>query len=195
MSIRVPMVHVLLCKLLVKGGLKPLNREGKEHIVSHLSDKLREASLVVLTDYRGLSVEKITQLRNELRSVSSDYRVAKNTLLKRASQGTDLEQLNEYFTGPTAILVSQDDPIAPVKVLVKYLKDYSELSIKAGFLQGTFLSAEDTQALSTLPGRNELLGKLLSLLVSSQVRLLNALSGVPQKLVRVLRAIEQSKAE
>ena len=172
-----------------------MNREGKEHIVSHLSDKLKEASLVVVTDYRGLSVEKITQLRNELRSVSSDYRVAKNTLLKRASQGTDLEQLHQYFTGPTAIVLSQGDPIAPVKVLVKYLKDYSELSIKGSFLQGTFLSAEDTQALSTLPGRNELLGKLLSLLVSSQVRLLNVLSGVPQKFVRVLRAIEQSKSE
>ena len=172
-----------------------MNREGKEQIVSHLSDKLKEASLVVVTDYRGLSVEKITQLRNELRSVSSDYRVAKNTLLKRASQGTDLEQLHQYFTGPTAILLSPDDPIAPVKVLVKYLKDYSELSIKGSFLQGTFLSAEDTQALSTLPGRNELLGKLLSLLVSSQVRLLNVLSGVPQKFVRVLRAIEQSKSE
>ena len=119
--------------------------------------------------------------------------MAKNTLLKRASQGTDLEQLHQYFTGPTAIVLSPGDPIAPVKVLVKYLKDYSELSIKAGFLQGTFLSAEDTQALSTLPGRNELLGKLLSLLVSSQVRLLNTLSGVPQKFVRVLRAIEQSK--
>lgn len=172
-----------------------MNREGKEHIVSHLSDKLKEASLVVVTDYRGLSVEKITKLRNELRSVSSDYRVAKNTLLKRASQGTDLEQLHPYFTGPTAIVVSLGDPIAPVKVLVKYLKDYSELSIKAGFLQGTFLSAEGTQALSTLPGRNELLGKLLSLLVSSQVRLLNVLNGVPQKFVRVLRAIEKSKSE
>ena len=172
-----------------------MNREGKEQVVSHLSDKLKEASLVVATDYRGLSVEQITQLRNELRSVSSDYRVAKNTLLKRASQGTDLEQLHEYFTGPTAILLSPGDPIAPVKVLVKYLKDYSALSIKAGVLEGTFLSAEDTQALSTLPGRNELLGKLLSLLVSSQVRLLNVLSGVPQKLVRTLRAIEQSKSE
>lgn len=172
-----------------------MNREGKEQIVSHLSDKLKEASLVVVTDYRGLSVEKITQLRNELRSVSSDYRVAKNTLLKRASQGTDLEQLHQYFTGPTAIVLSLGDPIAPVKVLVKYLKDNSELSIKGSFLQGTFLSAEDTQALSTLPGRNELLGKLLSLLVSSQVRLLNVLSGVPQKFVRVLRAIEQSKSE
>ena len=172
-----------------------MNREGKEHVVSHLSDKLKEASLVVVTDYRGLSVEKITKLRNELRSVSSDYRVAKNTLLKRASQGTDLEQLHQYFTGPTAIVLSLGDPIAPVKVLVKYLKDYSELSIKGSFLQGTFLSAEDTQALSTLPGRNELLGKLLSLLVSSQVRLLNVLSGVPQKFVRVLRAIEQSKSE
>lgn len=172
-----------------------MNREGKELIVSHLSRTLREASLVVVTDYRGLSVEKITKLRNELRSVASDYQVAKNTLLKRASQGTQLEQLHRYFAGPTAVLVTPGDPIAPVKVLVKYLKEYSELSIKAGFLQGTLLSAEDTQELSTLPGRNELLGKLLFLMVSSPVRLLSTLNAVPQKLVRVLRAIEKKKSE
>lgn len=172
-----------------------MNREGKEKIVSHLSHALRESSLVVVTDYRGLSVEKITKLRNELRTVSSDYRVAKNTLLKRASQGTDLEQLHSYFAGPTAVLVTTGDPIAPVKVLVKYLKEYSELSIKAGFLQGTLLSAEDTEQLSTLPGRNELLGKLLFLMVSSPLRLLSTLSAVPQKLVRVLHAIEQKRSE
>ena len=84
-----------------------------------LSDTLKDASLVVATDYRGLTVEKITQLRNELRSVSSEYRVIKNTLLKRATEGTPVEPLHEHLTGPTAILVSPEDPIAPVKVLVK----------------------------------------------------------------------------
>ena len=172
-----------------------MNREGKQEIVAELSDTLKDAALVVATDYRGLTVEKITQLRNELRSVSSEYRVIKNTLLKRATEGTPVEPLHEHLTGPTAILVSPEDPIAPVKVLVKYLKDFSALSIKGGVLEGKGLSAEETEALSTLPGRQELLSKVLSLCVSPHRGLLNTLNGISQKFVRVLHAIEQKKAE
>lgn len=172
-----------------------MNREGKQEIVTELSDTLKDAALVVATDYRGLTVEKITQLRNELRSVSSEYRVIKNTLLKRATEGTPVEPLHEHLTGPTAILVSPEDPIAPVKVLVKYLKDFSALSIKGGVLEGRALSAEETEALSTLPGRQELLSKVLSLCVSPHLGLLNTLNGISQKFVRVLHAIEQKKAE
>ena len=172
-----------------------MNREGKQQIVNLLSDKLKGTSLVVATDYRGLSVEKITKLRNELRGVSSEYRVVKNTLFKLASKGTDLELLHPHLSGPTAIVVSSDDPVAPVKVLVKYLKDCPELSITAGFLQGRVLSAEEIKTLSTLPGREELLAKFLSLCVSPQVRLLNILTGIPRKFVQVLNAIKEQKAE
>ena len=172
-----------------------MNREEKKQAVTQLSDTLKDASFVVVTDYRGLSVEKITRLRNELRGVSSEYRVVKNTLLKRATEETVFEPLHEHLTGPTAIVVSPEDPIAPVKVLVKYLKDYSELSIKAGILEGRILSAEDTKALGTLPSRPELLSKILSLCVSPHLGLLNTLNGISQKFVRVLRAIEQKKTE
>ena len=103
-----------------------MKREGKEQIVASLSGKLKDAALVVVTDYRGLTVEKITQLRNELRRTSSEYRVVKNTLLKRASKGTALEGLHDYLEGPTAIVISSGDPVAPVKVLVRFLKEYSE---------------------------------------------------------------------
>jgi len=170
-----------------------MNRKIKKQIVSHLSSKLKQATFAVLTDYRGLNVEKITQLRNELRSVSSDYRVTKNTFLKRASRGTALEQLNQFFVGPTAILLSYNDPIAPSKILSKFLENYSELNIKAGFLQGKVLSAEEIKELSILPGRKELLGKVVSLCTLPQIRLLNALNCLPLKLVQVLRAIEKNK--
>ena len=142
-----------------------------------------------------MSVEKITRLRNELRSVSSEYRVVKNTLLKRASEGTVFEPLHEHLTGPTAIVVSPEDPIGPSKVLAKHLKDYKELSIKGSMLDGRLLSAEDTEALSTLPSKPELLAKVLSLCVSPHLGLLNTLNGISQKFVRVLSAIEQKKAE
>lgn len=171
-----------------------MKREEKEKIVASLSSKLKQAALVVVTDYRGLSVEKITQLRNELRGVSSEYRVVKNTLLKRASQGTALEGLHGYLEGPTAILIGLGDPVAPVKVLVRFLKEFEQLSIKAGYLEGKVLSAEDTKELSTLPGRKELLAKLISLCASPPVRLLSVLQAVPQKLIRVLHAIEKSKS-
>ncbi len=172
-----------------------MNREEKQQAVTQLSDTLKDVSLVVATDYRGLTVEEITQLRNELRSVSSEYKVVKNTLLKLATEGTPIEPLHEHLTGPTAILVSPEDPVGPVKVLVKYLKDYSALSIKGGVLEGKALSADETKELSTLPGRQELLSKVLSLCVSPHVGLLNTLNGIAQKFVRVLHAIEQKKAE
>lgn len=172
-----------------------MNREEKQQAVTQLSDTLKDVSLVVATDYRGLTVEEITRLRNELRSVSSEYKVVKNTLLKRATEGTPIEPLHEHLTGPTAILVSPEDPVGPVKVLVKYLKDYSALSIKGGVLEGKALSADETKELSTLPGRQELLSKVLSLCVSPHVGLLNTLNGIAQKFVRVLHAIEQKKAE
>ena len=170
-----------------------MDREVKEQIVSHLSNKFKQATFAVLTDYRGLTVEKITQLRNELRSVSSEYKVVKNTLLKRASRETAFEQLNHHFVGPTAILIGYDDPIAPSKILAKFLKEYSELNIKAGFLQGKVLSAEEIKDLSTLPGRKELLSKVVSLFISPQMRLLNILNNILLRFIRVLLAIEKSK--
>ena len=172
-----------------------MNREEKQQAVTQLSDTLKDVSLVVATDYRGLTVEEITQLRNELRTVSSEYKVVKNTLLKRATEGTPIEPLHQHLTGPTAILVSPEDPVGPVKVLVKYLKDSSALSIKGGVLEGRALSADETKELSTLPGRQELLSQVLSLCVSPHVGLLNTLNGIAQKFVRVLHAIEQKKAE
>jgi large subunit ribosomal protein L10 len=171
-----------------------LKRDEKEQIVASLSGKLKDAALVVVTDYRGLTVEKITQLRNELRRASSEYQVVKNTLLKRASSGTALEGLHGYLEGPTAIVISSGDPVAPAKVLVRFLKEYSELSIKAGYLEGKVLSAEETQGLSTLPGRKELLAKFVSLCASPPVRLLGTLQAIPQKFIRVLHAIEKSKS-
>ena len=172
-----------------------MDKETKAQIVSHLSSRLEQATFAILTDYRGLTVEQITRLRNELRGVSSDYQVVKNTLFKIASKGTGFEELNQHFVGPTAILLSSDDPITPSKILAKYLKEYAVLSIKAGFLQGKVLSVKETKELSSLPGRNELLAKLVSLCISPQARLLNALNFVPLKLVQVLSAIQKNKSD
>jgi len=172
-----------------------LDKETKKQIVSHLSSKFKEATFAVLTDYRGLNVEKISQLRRELRNASTDYRVAKNSLLKRASKGTDFEQLHQYLSGPTAIMLGYDDPIVPSKVLAKFLGKYSELNIKAGLLQGKVLSAEEITALSRLPGRKALLSQIVFLFTQPQVRLLRALNYLPLKLVQVLSAIEKNKSD
>ena len=172
-----------------------MDKETKKQLVSHLSSKFKEATFAVLTDYRGLNVEKISQLRRELRNVSTDYRVAKNSLLKRASKGTDFEQLHQYLSGPTAIMLGYDDPIVPSKVLANFLGEYTELNIKAGLLQGKVLSAEEITALSRLPGRKELLSQIISLFTQPQVRLLSALNHLPLKLVQVLSAIEKNKSD
>ena len=172
-----------------------MKRTEKEQVVADLSHKLEDATFAILTDYRGLKVEEMTHLRNELRSVSSEYQVAKNTLLKRASQGTEFEPLHAHLAGPTAIVLSSDDPIAVSKVAVKFLKTYSTLTIKAGVLQGKVLTAKEVEELSTLPGVDGLRVKLLSLLTSPHVRLLNVLNAIPQKFVQVLRAIEKNKSD
>ena len=167
----------------------------KEAVIQEMSEKFSNASSIFVADFTGIDVNTITELRRGFREANVEYRVVKNTLLKRATEGTAIEPLHEHLTGPTAILVSLEDPIAPVKVLVKYLKDFSALSIKGGVLEGKALSAEETKELSTLPGRQELLSQVLSLCVSPHVGLLNTLNGIPQKFVRVLHAIEQKKAE
>ena len=172
-----------------------MNREEKEQVVADLSRKLEDATFAILTDYRGLTVEEITHLRSELRNVSSEYQVAKNTLLKRASEGTPFEPFQHHLAGPTAIVLNSDDPIAASKVVVKFLKTSSTFTIKAGVLQGKVLSAEEIEELSTLPGREGLLSKLLSLLTSPHVLLLNVLHAVPQKFVQVLHAIEKKKSD
>ena len=167
--------------------------ENKKQIVAQLKDKFGQAKLVVLTDYKGLNVAAMNDLRAKLREAGIDYHVVKNTLLRRAAKDTDAAALIDSFTGPSAIAVSLDDPVAPAKVLTEFAKANDKLEIKAGVMEGKILDASSIKALASLPSREVLLAKLLSVLVAVPTGMVTVLNEIPAKFVRVLAAVRDQK--
>ncbi len=129
--------------------------------MSDLGERVKGFQAVVLTNYRGLNVEQINHLRQRLREEKISYHVVKNTLMKRASRGTDLEKLDNYFEGPTAMAISYGDPVLLAKILSEFVKTQPSLEIKVGLIQGKVTSPEEVKALATMPAREVLLGQIL----------------------------------
>ncbi|MCR5194952.1 MAG: 50S ribosomal protein L10 [Pseudobutyrivibrio sp.] len=153
--------------------------ELKQPIVDEISEQIKEASSVVVVDARGLTVAEDTQLRKQLREAGVTYKVYKNTLMKRAFEGTDFAQLDDVLEGPSAIAVSKEDATAPARVLAKFAKTASNLEIKAGVVEGTFYDAKGMAAVASVPSREELLSKLLGSLqspISNFARVLNQIA-------------------
>jgi large subunit ribosomal protein L10 len=170
-----------------------LDRKTKELVAQELHEKLKDFNLAVLAHYSGLNVEKLTVLRNTLRKTDTELRVVKNTLLKIASKETDLSLLEDYFKVPVAIALNRSDVVETAKVLVDFARKNAELEIKAGMLNGRVISREQLGALASLPPREILLGKLLSVFVGVQTGLVNVLSAVPRSFIQVLDAYRAKK--
>jgi large subunit ribosomal protein L10 len=170
-----------------------LQRREKEALVADLHEKFKEARAAILTDFTGLNVEQITQLRRTLKKSSVEYKVVKNTLLRRASHNTNVELLAEYFVGPIAIALAYEDPLAPAKILLEFSKAQPALEIKAGMMTGTVMTLKDIKALATLPGREVLLAKFLSVLKVFPVRLVQTLNNPLQSLVTILNNVKRTK--
>lgn len=135
--------------------------ELKQPIVAAIAEDVKDAQSVVLVDYRGLTVAEDTELRKQLRDAGIIYKVCKNTMMKRAFEGTQFEGLSEYLEGPSAMAVSKDDATAPARILCKFAKTADKLEVKAGVVEGKVYDMAGVQALSTIPSREELLSKLL----------------------------------
>jgi len=171
-----------------------LKKENKQQLINELHEKLLSAKAVFLADFRGMNVTQATELRNELRKASVEYRVVKNTLLDLASQGTDKVSLTTHFAGPTAIAFSYDDPVAAAKVLTRCAKDQqATFKLKAAVLSGKSISVSDIQALADLPSREVLLAKLLGTLNAPISGFVGTLAAVPGSFVRVLEAVRSHK--
>jgi len=171
-----------------------LNRNGKQEIVNELHEKLARAKAAFLADFRGLNVEKATELRNELRKAAVEYKVVKNTLLELASKGTDKESLVQHYAGPTAIALSYDDPVAAAKVLSKFAKEQAAVfKLKAGVLTGKPMTVADIQALADLPSREVLIAKMLGSMQAPVSNFVGVLAAVPGSFVRALDAIRAQK--
>lgn len=165
----------------------------KKQIVEDLHERLKKAAIVILTDYKGLNVESVTKLRQQLREAGVEFKVVKNTFLRRASENTNAAAISEYYTGPTAIAFSYKDPVAPAKVLTKFAETNDKLKIRVAALDGRILNFEDIKALSLLPSREALLSQVLSAMQAVPTSFVNVLSAVPRSLVQVVQAIKDKK--
>lgn len=155
--------------------------ELKQPIVDEIKAMADGAVSVVLVDYRGLTVEQDTRLRKNLREAGCEYKVYKNTLLKRAFEGTDYAQLDDLLEGPSAIAVSKDDATAPIRILNNMAKEANVLEFKAAVVEGTFYDAEGVKTLASIPSREELISKLLGSLQSPITNLARVLKQIAEK--------------
>jgi large subunit ribosomal protein L10 len=165
-----------------------LNRKEKGQVVSDLGEKVKGFQAVVLTNYRGLNVEQLNHLRQRLREEKISYHVVKNTLMKLASKGTDLEKLDNYFEGPTAMAISYGDPILLAKILSEFIKTQPSLEIKIGLIQGKVASPAEVKALATMPSKETLLAQLLATIQTPASQLLGAILSTFQEFLSVLQA-------
>lgn len=138
--------------------------ETKKVIVSEIAEKMKSAASMVVVDYRGLNVTQATELRKQLREAGVEFKVYKNSMVRRAAEESDLAGLNELLTGPNAIAFSTEDVIAPARIINDFAKTNEALEIKAGVIEGVIASVEEVKALATLPSRDGLLSMLLSVL-------------------------------
>lgn len=138
--------------------------EKKKQIVEEITEKFKNSVSTVVVDYRGLNVAEITELRKQLREAGVEFKVYKNTLTRRAAEAAELAEINDVLTGPNAIAFSNDDVVAPAKILNNFAKENEALEIKAGVIEGKVVSLEEIKALAELPSREGLLSMLLSVL-------------------------------
>lgn len=158
---------------------KNLNLKKEE--VSKLAEKIKEAKLVLLTDYRGINVEDVTSLRTELRNINAEYKVIKNNITRRALEEAGITGLEEVLEGPTAVIMTNEDYLEPTKAIYKFSKDNDFYKIKGGVVEGKVLSAEEIITLAKLPSRQELLSMLAGSLLANISKFAVALDQVRVK--------------
>jgi large subunit ribosomal protein L10 len=169
-----------------------LSLEQKQAMVSEVSAKLVGAQAVLVAEYRGLDVGRVTQLRAKARQSGLYLRVLKNTLARRAVKGTPFEKLTEQLSGPLMYGIARD-PVAGAKVFSEFAKDNEFFVIKAGAMPNSMMSAKDVKALALLPSREELLAMLMGTMLAPVTKLVRTMNEVPGKFVRTLAALKDQR--
>ncbi|HUW23048.1 MAG TPA: 50S ribosomal protein L10 [bacterium] len=170
-------------------------RKEKEVFVNELTDRLRTNNNFILTDYKGLNVEEMTDLRNRMNKIGCEFKVVKNTLARLAMKNLKLEKLIEYLRGPTAIAVEKTDIIVATKTLVDFSRQHQNLKIKGGFLEGHVILPQEVESLAKLPSKEVLLAQLCLSLQRPIVRFYGVLQGLGRNLIFLLDAIRKKKPE
>ena len=155
--------------------------ELKAPIVAAIAEDVKDAKSLVLVDYRGLTVEQDTQLRKEMREAGIVYKVYKNTMMKRAFEGTELAELDPFLEGPSALAISNDDVTAPARILVKFGKTAEALELKAGMVEGKLYDVAALTELASIGSREELLSRLFGSMQSPIANFARVLKQIAEK--------------
>ncbi len=169
-----------------------LNLEEKKAIVAEVSAQVASAQAIIMAEYRGMEVGRMTQLRAKAREAGIYFRVVKNSLVRRAVEGTPYAALADHMVGPLAYGISSD-PVAAAKVLHEFSRDNEKFVIKVGAMGEKIMLLEDVKALATLPSREELMSRLLGTMQAPIAKFVRTLNEVPSKFVRGLAAVRDSK--
>lgn len=158
--------------------------EEKKQLVEQIVERLKESKSTVITDYKGLNVTQMTELRKQLREAGVEYKVLKNTLMRFATEQVDMTELHKHLVGPTAVAFSKEDVVAPAKILHNFAKENEQLEIKAGIVEGRIADLSELEELAKLPSHEGLVSMLLSVL-----------QGPVRNLAYVLQAVAEQKEE
>jgi large subunit ribosomal protein L10 len=172
-----------------------MQRSDKETVVQDVTEIFQRAKSVFVTDFEGLTVEKINVLRRKCRASSVEYLVVKNTLAKMAAEKAGKSEINPYFKGPSAIAYSFDDASAPARIIKDFFRDNQRPKVKFTLFEGQFFGPEKLDEIAALPSRNELIARILGGFNAPIQGLVGSLNGILSKLVRTLDAVRESKAK
>src|SRR6195256_2591324 len=169
-------------------------KKQKQQDLEALTEQFRNAKAAMLVGFKGMTVSKDQELRNQLREAGVSYEVVKNTLARKASEGTALEAARDQFKGVTAVALSTGDPVGLSKAIAKFTKANPEIfSFKAGIVEGKVVALQDVEAIASLPSIEELISKILFLINIQAQRLVTVISAVPRNLVIVVKQIGEQK--
>jgi large subunit ribosomal protein L10 len=170
-----------------------LSKAAKRKIIDDLASRFHSMPSVFVIEYQGLKVNEMDVLRKKLRQTNTELRVVKNSLLEKASLGTDVERMKDLFSGPTAVAICDGESSAAAKVFVDYGKDFPEIKLKGGIFEGEVVDVSRIERIAKLPSRQELLSEFIGLLSAPMGNLVGVLEQTRSNIVGVLEALKEKK--
>ena len=167
--------------------------EKKKKVVDELKQKIDSASVMIISDYRGVTVKQITELRSKLYAHESEFKIIKNTLLSRALESAGFEQLKEHLSGPIGVLLGYKDPVEPLKALVDFIEENEKGEIKVGVVEKSIIDKKGLENMSQLPPKEVLLARMVGGFQAPISGLVHVLSGTIRKLVYAINAVKEKK--